>query len=184
MDTLPRKRLTRRVGTVVILLMLTALLLGTLSTSASSNRLPAAPANTAVTTPRDFFGYDLGQDYKLTPWQTHVLQGEGVRKGIVEYAYELQRTSPRVRVFQYGTTEEGRPMMMTVITSPKNWAQIADLKGILRKLADPRQVASDAEAKFLAQRGQGGLLDQSSHPCHGAHQPRGGGAPELPAGLR
>ena len=154
MDTLPRKRLTHRVGTVVILLMLTALLLGTLSTSASSNRLPAAPVNAAVTTPRDFFGYDLGQDYKLTPWQTHVLQGEGERKGIVEYAYELQRTSPRVRVFQYGTTEEGRPMMMTVITSPKNWAQIADLKGILRKLADPRQVASDAEAKFLAQRGK------------------------------
>ena len=149
-----RKRLTRRVGTVLILLLLTALLLGAAGTSAMPNRLPAAPVNAAVTTPRDFFGYDIGQDYKLTPWQTHVLQGEGVRKGIVEYANELQRTSPRVRVFQYGTTEEGRPMIMTVITSPQNWAQINDLKGILKKLADPRQVASDAEAKFLAQRGK------------------------------
>ena len=149
-----RKRLTRRVGTVLILLLLTALLLGAAGTSAMPNRLPAAPVNAAVTTPRDFFGYDIGQDYKLTPWQTHVLQGEGVRKGIVEYANELQRTSPRVRVFQYGTTEEGRPMVMTVITSPQNWAQINDLKGILKKLADPRQVASDAEAKFLAQRGK------------------------------
>ena len=149
-----RKRLTRRVGTVLILFLLTALLLGAAGTSAMPNRLPAAPVNAAVTTPRDFFGYDIGQDYKLTPWQTHVLQGEGVRKGIVEYANELQRTSPRVRVFQYGTTEEGRPMIMTVITSPQNWAQINDLKGILKKLADPRQVASDAEAKFLAQRGK------------------------------
>ncbi len=52
-----------------------------------------------------------------------------MRKGIVEYANELQRTSPRVRVFQYGTTEEGRPMIMTVITSPQNWAQVDDLKG-------------------------------------------------------
>ena len=154
MNVLPRKRLTRRVGTVAILLLLTAMLLGAASIGASPNRLPAAPVNAAVTTPRDFFGYDIGQDYKLTPWQTHALQGEGVRKGIVEYANELQRTSPRVRVFQYGTTEEGRPMMMTVITSPQNWAQIDDLKGILRKLADPRQVASDAEAKFLAERGK------------------------------
>ncbi len=154
MDTLPRRRLTRRVGTLVILLLLTTLLLGAASTSASPNRLPAAPVNAAVTTPRDFFGYDIGQDYKLTPWQTHELQGEGVRKGIVEYANELQRTSPRVRVFQYGTTEEGRPMILTVITSPQNWAQMDRLKGILRKLADPRQVASDAEAKFLAQRGK------------------------------
>jgi len=154
MNMLPRKRLTRRVGSALILLLLTSMLLGAASTGASPNRLPAAPVNAAVTTPRDFFGYDIGQDYKLTPWQTHELQGEGMRKGIVEYANELQRTSSRVRVFQYGTTEEGRPMMMTVITSPQNWAQIDDLKGILRKLADPRQVASDAEAKFLAQRGK------------------------------
>ena len=45
-------------------------------------------------------------------------------------------------------------MILTVITLPQNWAQMDNLKGILRKLADPRQVASDDEAKFLAQRGK------------------------------
>ncbi len=107
-----------------------------------------------VTTPKAFFGYDIGDQYQLTPWQTHQMPNGTVRKGIVEYAYELQRTSNRVRVFQEGTSEMGRPMILTVITAPDNWAQMDKIKGILRQLADPRQVASDDEAGFLASQGK------------------------------
>jgi hypothetical protein len=144
----------RRLIRPLTLLMLLALLLGSAGTSAAPNRLPAVPGDYNVTTPRDFFGYDIGQDYKITPWETRDLPGEGTRKGIIDYAHELERTSPRVRTFQYGTTGYGRPMVMSVFTSPDNWAQIDNLKGILKKLADPRQVASDAEAKMLAQQGK------------------------------
>ena len=152
MNTL--SRLLRHKVLPVTLLLLLVSLAGAAGLSAAPNRAPDTPVDYNVTTPREFFGYDIGQDYKLTPWQTHELTGEGVRQGLVEYAYKLQDTSPRVRVFQYGTTELGRPMIMTVVTSPANWAQIDNLKGILRKLADPRQVASDDEARFLASQGK------------------------------
>ena len=149
-----RNRWPRRVRTLVCVLMLVAMMASVGGTAASPYRPQAAPEDYSVTSPRDFFGYDIGQDYKLTPWQTRVLEGEGLRKGIVEYAHELERTSDRVHVFEYGTSEMGRPMILTVITSPDNWAQIDNLKGILRKLADPRQVSSDSEAQLLAEQGK------------------------------
>jgi hypothetical protein len=143
-----RKDLTRRASALLTLILLATVLVTVAGAHAAS------PIDYNVTTPRDFLGYDIGQDYKLTPWQTHELVGEGLRKGIVEYAHELERTSNRVHVFQYGTTEMGRPMILTVITSPENWAQMDNLKGILHKLADPRQVATDDEAKWLANQGK------------------------------
>jgi len=115
----------------------------------------ATPINKAVTTPRNFFGYEIGTDYKIAPWQTEVLPGQTTpSKGIVDYAYELQRTSNRVHVIEEGKSEMGLPMILTVITSPDNWAQIENLKGILAKLSDPRQVISDDEAKQLASQGK------------------------------
>ncbi len=121
-----------------------------------SQQRPAkkAPPDPKVTTPLAFFGYNIGDDYKLTPWQSRTLPGEGPRKGIVDYDQELQRTSNRVRVFPDGTSEMGRPMMLTVITSPENWARIEQYKAINKKLADPREIATDDEAKLLAQQGK------------------------------
>ncbi len=143
-----RKKLIRRASTLLTVLML--ITVSTIVTGAQAT----APADPRVTTPKAFLGYDIGEQYQLTPWQTHQMPDGTVRKGIVEYAYELQRTSNRVRVFQEGTSEMGRPMILTVITAPNNWAQIDKLKAIQRKLADPQQVASDDEARFLASQGK------------------------------
>jgi hypothetical protein len=143
-----KHRTARRWGAALSLLLLITMLTTLVGAQA------ATPVDYNVTTPRAFFGYDIGQDYKLTPWQTQELTGEGLRKGIVDYAYELQRTSDRVRVFEYGKSEMGKPMILTVATSPENWAQIDSFKGILKKLADPRQVANDDEARFLAEQGK------------------------------
>jgi hypothetical protein len=143
-----RKKLIRRTGTLLTVLML--ITVSTLVTGAQAT----APVDKHVTTPKDFLGYDIGDQYQLTPWQTHQMPDGTTRTGIVEYAYELQRTSNRVRVFQYGKSEMGKPMILTVVTSPKNWAQMSKLKSILKKLADPRQVASDDEARYLASQGK------------------------------
>ena len=132
----------------LIVLMLAAILISV------SGAVAGTPTDPRVTTPKAFLGYDIGEQYQLTPWQTHQMPDGTVRTGIVEYAYELQRTSNRVRVFQEGTSEMGRPMILTVITAPNNWAQIDKLKTIQRKLADPRQVASDDEALQLASKGK------------------------------
>ena len=108
------RRITARLGPPrrsVLLLLLIVLLASSAGAQAGTTRAPAAPVDYSVTTPREFFGYDIGQDYKLTPWQTKEIPGEGLRKGIVEYAHELERTSDRVRVFEYGKSEMGRPMI-------------------------------------------------------------------------
>ena len=107
----------------LIVLMLVVILISV------SGAVAGTPTDPRVTTPKAFLGYDIGEQYQLTPWQTHQMPDGTVRKGIVEYAYELQRTSNRVRVFQEGTSEMGRPMILTVITAPNNWAQIDKLKG-------------------------------------------------------
>ncbi len=141
-------------GRLLVCLLLAATLLSAAATGAANQVDPR------VTPPLAFFGYEIGQDYKLTPWQATdtlpeaALGPQGHRQGIVEYAYELQRSSNRVRVFQEGTTEMGRPMILTVVTSPSNWAQMDKNKLILSRLADPRRVSSDAEAMTLATQGK------------------------------
>jgi hypothetical protein len=107
-----------------------------------------------IPSPKAFFGYSIGDDYKLTPWQARSVEKEGQRKGVLDYYRELERTSKRVRVFQIGTSEMGRPLALTVITSPANWARIDRLKAIGKRLADPRQVPSDDEARQLAREGK------------------------------
>jgi hypothetical protein len=148
-----RTRFSHRVPLIILTLVGLVSLLA-LSLSAQQSSMKKAPPNPKVTTPKAFFGYSLGDDYKLTPWMSRVLPGEGPRKGIVDYDKELQRTSNRVRVFPDGTSEMGRPLVLTVITSPENWAKIDKYKAINKKLADPRQVASDDEARLLAEQGK------------------------------
>ncbi|MBZ5495370.1 MAG: hypothetical protein LAP85_03135 [Acidobacteriia bacterium] len=145
---------SRRSTKPVVLALVVLFGLMASSTGAMQNSQRKQPPDPRVTTPKAFFGYNIGDDYKLTPWLSRELAGEGPRKGIVDYDRELQRTSNRVRVFSNGTSEMGRPLMLTVITAPENWAQIDKFKAINKKMADPRQVASDDEARLLAQQGK------------------------------
>ena len=70
----------------------------------------------------------------------------GYRKGFVEYMYHLQDNTNRVHVIPNGFDVLGLPQILTVITSPDTWARIDQFKAINKKLADPRLIASDAEA--------------------------------------
>lgn len=115
---------------------------------------PEKPPKSRVTSPLEFFGYEIGTQGELTPWQTREVPGYGMRKGVLEYLYELERTSNRVRLFLHGTSTEGRPRAYVVISSPSNWAQVDKYLAINDKLADPRQIASDEEALALAREGK------------------------------
>ena len=83
-----------------------------------------------------------------------------------------------------GQTEMGKPMILTVVTSPENWAEMDSLKGILAKLADPRQVANDDEARFLAEQGKAVYWIERGDPLDRAHQPRGVAPAGLQAGFK
>jgi hypothetical protein len=151
---------SRYVGVCILVLM--AMLVGTIGASADvplgneppargpAGIAPTVPLDPNVTTPLTFFGYNLGTEGMLTPWTSHVVPTQGLRQGVYDYTFELARTSNRVHTVDMGVTSEGRRMVYLVITSPENWAKIAQLKAINSKLADPRQVSSDAEARSLA----------------------------------
>lgn len=94
-----------------------------------------------IPTPYEILGYNVGEDGKLTYWNK-----------IVEYHYAVAQHSDRVKVFQFGWTEMGKPMIISVITSPSNWARMGYYKGILKALGDPRVTLPNV-AKALSTKG-------------------------------
>ncbi len=99
----------------------------------------AAPA---ITTPRDFFGFELGADRKLADW-----------KQLTEYFQLLGRQSDRVRVQELGKTTEGRPFLLVTISAPQNLTRLEEYRQIQLRLSDPR-ITADAEAQKLIARGK------------------------------
>lgn len=100
--------------------------------------LDAAP----VTTPKQFFGFNLGDDYRLANYQQ-----------LTAYWKKLERESDRFKVVSIGKTEEGRDQLMGIVTSPANHKKLAHYQAIVRKLALAEGV-SQAEARQLAGEGK------------------------------
>src|SRR5215212_10826762 len=98
--------------------MLLAVTLGLLALIAG----PAAQK--AVTTPKEQFGFTLGDDYQLANY-----------KQISGYWRLLDTQSDRLVVQEIGKTAEGRPQLMAIVTSPENHNRLAHYKEISRRLA-------------------------------------------------
>ncbi|MFO7865685.1 MAG: M14 family metallopeptidase [Candidatus Aminicenantes bacterium] len=96
----------------------------------------------SVTTPKQQFGHDIGDDYWLATYSQ-----------LVEYWEKLARESGRMVLENIGTTEEGRTMVMAVITSPENHEKLDGYKRIARRMALAEDVSED-EALELAQKGK------------------------------
>src|SRR5712691_13359854 len=84
----------------------------------------AVAANAQVPTPDEFLGYKLGD--RFTPYAR-----------ILDYFNELARKSPLITIHQFGETYEHRPLVLAVITSPKNRAALDLLRQNVVALADP-----------------------------------------------
>jgi Zinc carboxypeptidase len=95
------------------------------------------PASATVPTPEKVLGYVIGTPEKLT-----------YTKDIYRYMRELEKASPRVKVFSMGQSEEGREMLLVVIADEKTIQQLDQYKGTTAKLADPRKIF-DEQAKPL-----------------------------------
>lgn len=114
--------------------------LGLILSTASAGRSQTPFA--AVTSPKLFFGFDIGQDYCLANY-----------KQLCGYWAKLEKESDRIRVVNIGTTEEGRPQVMAIVTSPANHQRLARLQEISRRLGKVETMA-DAEARQLAAEGK------------------------------
>lgn len=105
--------------------------------------LPATlSAQSRLTSPKDFFGHDIGADYEL-PNYTKLHQ----------YFIKLANESDRVALDTIGLTEEGRPQIMAIVTSPENHRNLDKYKEIARKLSLGTGLDS-TEAKRLAKEGK------------------------------
>ncbi len=108
--------------------------------------LLAVPATGAaqlrITSPRVQFGHDIGDDYFLANYTQ-----------MIEYWQKLDRESDRMKMVRIGTTAEGRPMWMAIITSPENHARLARYQDISRRLALAENL-TDAQARALATEGK------------------------------
>ncbi len=91
---------------------------------------------------------------KNVPTPEAVLGDVAGAPGILPYAEDvykymrmLEKTSPRVKVFSIGKTEEGREMIAVAISSEENLKKLDENRAKLGKLADPRTLKmNDAEA--------------------------------------
>src|SRR5438270_10593661 len=67
------------------------------------------PASDTVPTPETILGYPIGTPQKLT-----------YTKDIYRYMRELEKASPRVKVFTIGRSEEGRETLMVAVSDEAN----------------------------------------------------------------
>ena len=89
----------------------------------------------ALPSPEQFFGYQMGADRKLANWDK-----------LLEYYQTLAKSSTNIRLVELGKSSEGRPYIALFITSPANLAKLDRLKQLNARLADPRGL-SEAEAQ-------------------------------------
>jgi hypothetical protein len=120
------------------------------------DHLPASPT---VPSPDKVLGHIVGAPNVLT-----------YSSECAKYLREIEKASPRIRVIRMGMSEEGREMVVAVISDEANLARLDRLKEINKLLGDPRKLKDDAEADKLIEEGlpmywaTGGMHSPESGP--------------------
>jgi zinc carboxypeptidase len=100
------------------------------------------PASKTVPTPKAILGDIAGAEGKL-PYT----------KEVYDYMRLLAKSTPRVKVYSIGTSEEGREMLAVAVASEALIAKLDQNRADLAKLADPRTIKlDDAVADGIARR--------------------------------
>ncbi|MDH5406820.1 MAG: M14 family zinc carboxypeptidase, partial [Candidatus Aminicenantes bacterium] len=70
---------------------------------------------------------------------------------INKYMRQLDKASPRVKVFTLGMSDEGREMILVAVSDEGNIKRLTGLKDVLARLADPRGLSEAQAEKLVAQ---------------------------------
>ncbi len=108
----------------------------------SAQHIPHEPKLNPITTPKAFFGFNMGDDYCLANYQQ--LKG---------YWEKIVTETDRMKLITIGKTEEGRPQLAAIVTSPKNHKKLDEYRSISRKLAIAEGVTAE-QARALAESGK------------------------------
>jgi hypothetical protein len=102
----------------------------------------AAPAQSALVTPKEHFGHNIGDDYFLPNY-----------KQFESYLQKLAAKSDRMKLVDMGRTEEGRTQWMTVMSAPENLKLMEKYRDISRRLGKAEGLSSE-QARALAAEGK------------------------------
>src|SRR5690349_6794954 len=104
----------------------------------------AAPihAQGKVTSPKEFFGHNIGDDYFLPTYDQ-----------FIQYWHKIDGESDRMQAVEIGKTSEGRPHLAAIITDPANFKLLQKYKDISMKLAKGENL-TDEQAHALAKEGK------------------------------
>lgn len=99
-------------------------------------------AQDRVTSPTEEFGHEIGADYVLITYEE-----------LHDYWIKLANESDRMILDTLGLTEEGRPQIQAIISSPENLAERDRYKEIARSLAKAEGVTEE-QARQLSEEGK------------------------------
>jgi hypothetical protein len=124
-----------------------AALIGQVKTAPPAPAKPAAtaPAQAAagkITSPKEEWGHNIGDDYFLANYQQ-----------LIAYWHKLEKQSPRIHIQEIGKSTEGRPQLMALITAPENYKLLDHYKDISARLSLAEGL-TDAQAHALAKEGK------------------------------
>jgi hypothetical protein len=95
-----------------------------------------------ITTPKEQFGWNIGDDYRLVNYTQYE-----------QYLKKIDQESDRLTVVDIGKTAEGRTEWTAIVTAPENHRTLAKYKDINRRLALAEGL-TDQQARQLARDGK------------------------------
>jgi len=106
--------------------------------------IAAAPvqAQGKLTTPKEFFGHNIGDDYFLPTYDQ-----------FMAYWRKLDGESNRMKVIEIGKSAEGRPHLAAIVTAPENFAKLDRYKQIAKSMHDAKGIDS-VQARAMAKEGK------------------------------
>ena len=95
-----------------------------------------------VTSPEQFFGFQLGSDRKIARWDK-----------IVDYFWQLQKESDRIKVIDMGPSTEGNPFILAIVSSAANIARLEHYRQVNQQIVNPHGL-SEADVRPLVAEGK------------------------------
>ena len=95
-----------------------------------------------ITTPKDFLGFNIGDDYSVANYTQ-----------LDQYWHKIASECDRCKLVDIGPTEEARRQYMMVITAPANLKKLDHYKSIAARLARAENLTDD-QARELAKEGK------------------------------
>lgn len=124
----------------------------------------ASFAYSQVPTPSSHLGYAPGTDYKLADYND-----------IITYFQKVEKSSPRLKLVEYGRTSLGKPMYYALISSEANLKNIDRYKEMNRRMA--LGLATPQEVETIAREGKGFVWIDAG--LHASEASCAQGSPEL-----